>query len=129
MRIEQDGQTFLENLSIQPLPDIVVLDINVPKISGLEALKINREKGYKEYPPIVMFSTDDSSATKLQAAALGATGFEVKPPLSKMGLTLKGIVERYAYKGEKPDHIDPLLESSKPIDDDEIDLDDLLNDL
>lgn len=132
LRIEQDGQSFLENLDKQPLPDVVVLDINVPKISGLEALRIIREKaGTKDYPPIVMFSTDDSSATRLKAAALGATGFEVKPPLAKMGLVLKDIVERYAYQGAKPDRIEPLLESSSSNNNDADfgDLDDLLNSL
>jgi len=129
LRIEQDGQSFLENLDKLPLPDLVVLDINVPRISGLEALRIIREKsGVEGYPPIVMFSTDDSTKTRIEAAALGATGFAVKPPLSGMGLALKAIVEQYAFKGEKPSHIGPLLEASST-DSDFGSLDDLLNDL
>lgn len=132
LRLEENGRTFLQNLSNLPLPDILVLDLNVPIISGIEVLEKIRSRKDLDWLPVVMFSTDDSSATRLKAMSLGATAFEQKPAsLLKMGTVLKEIVERYSYKGQKPDQIKPLMSSSLPPKpaDGWNSVDDLLNDL
>jgi len=116
LRMEEDGRSFLENLSNQPLPDLLILDLNVPVISGMEVLRKIRSRKDLDWMPVIIFSTDDSSKTRLEAKMLGANGFEVKPPLAKMGVVLKGIVEQYSYRGtDKPDRIEPLMHSSNPV--------------
>jgi two-component system chemotaxis response regulator CheB len=60
-------------------PDLVILDIEMPVLNGLETLKALR----KTYPklPVIMFSslTECGAAASLEALALGATDYFAKP--------------------------------------------------
>jgi CheY-like chemotaxis protein len=56
-----DGLCLLENLVIKtpPLPDIVFLDINMPKMNGYECLKkIRQQPLLKDLPVVVSFYRD-----------------------------------------------------------------------
>ncbi len=67
------------NLLMRKSYDAVVLDVNMPKMNGLELLKILREKNISAR--VVMASTDtyDGAKTTLDALALGAIDFVHKP--------------------------------------------------
>jgi len=58
-------------------PDAVCLDVNMPGISGLDTLKILREK----FPGVrvVMITGDASMATVREAVSFGAVGYIIKP--------------------------------------------------
>jgi two-component system chemotaxis response regulator CheB len=60
-------------------PDLVVLDVEMPELNGLETLREIR----KDYPrlPVIMFSTltERGAATTLDALALGANDYVTKP--------------------------------------------------
>lgn len=58
-------------------PDIVCLDINMPGMSGLDALKLLREK----FPQlrVVMITGDATTATVREAVSFGAAGYIIKP--------------------------------------------------
>lgn len=72
----QDGEEALEVLSADP-PDVLLLDIRMPKLSGLEVLrKITAKEGSK--PATIVLTTFDDGDTLLQAIKLGAKGFLLK---------------------------------------------------
>jgi two-component system, chemotaxis family, chemotaxis protein CheY len=72
-----DGAQALE-LYKEFEPDIVTLDINMPNVSGLEALKsiLSWDKNAK----IVMLTSEGQKETVLEAISNGAKGYVVKPP-------------------------------------------------
>ena len=74
-----DGATGLSSVIAQK-PDVVILDIEMPGMNGLEALRELR----RLFPrlPIVMYShlTDRGSRSTLEALCLGATDYVPKPP-------------------------------------------------
>ncbi len=72
----KDGQAGLAQVE-RLLPDAVCLDVNMPGISGLDTLKILREK----YPDVrvVMITGDASMATVREAVSFGAVGYIIKP--------------------------------------------------
>lgn len=77
----EDGQQLLEILSDDPdpLPEVIILDINMPKVDGLECLEqIKQNTNFKKLP-IVMLSTSGDSETIEKALELGATAYAVKP--------------------------------------------------
>lgn len=83
----KDGQAGLAQVE-RLLPDAVCLDINMPGISGLDTLKILREK----FPDVrvVMITGDASMATVREAVSFGAVGYIIKPfNASRVGDTLK----------------------------------------
>jgi two-component system nitrogen regulation response regulator NtrX len=59
-------------------PDLVFLDIKMPQMDGLEALKKLREM--PSPPPVVMLSGHGTIATAVEATKLGAFDFIEKPP-------------------------------------------------
>jgi CheY-like chemotaxis protein len=60
-------------------PDIILLDINMPEVSGMDVLEfIRRNKRWNKIP-IVMLSTEAADVTVDQAMSLGADGYVTKP--------------------------------------------------
>lgn len=69
---------FLSNDSTTP-PDIIFLDINMPRMTGLELLRWLKKVNSLKNVPIVMHTTDGSRQQAEQCLALGAV--EVMPKL------------------------------------------------
>src|SRR5579859_1993108 len=60
-------------------PDVLLLDLKMPKMSGFEILeRMQAENILKDVPTIVLTSSTDAE-TKLKALELGATDFLAKP--------------------------------------------------
>lgn len=64
---------------IKHSPDVVLLDILMPVISGLELLRTIREEASLAGLPVIVVSAMDDRDTMLQALELGATDFLSKP--------------------------------------------------
>jgi len=76
IHIALDGQQALEMLSASYLKlDLIILDLNIPKISGLVFLE--RYRGREV--PIVVFSSSENPVEVNRALALGAREFVRKP--------------------------------------------------
>jgi diguanylate cyclase (GGDEF)-like protein len=60
-------------------PDCVVLDINLPGISGLEVCRLLREDLANEHTTIVMLTVDAEPAEKIEAFSVEADDYMVKP--------------------------------------------------
>ncbi|MBI2895267.1 MAG: response regulator [Deltaproteobacteria bacterium] len=59
--------------------DLIVTDINMPDINGLELIRFVRQSESHRDVPIVIISTDASPRDRERAIALGATDYLVKP--------------------------------------------------
>ena len=71
-----DGATGLERARTQK-PDLVVLDIMLPKLSGLEVCKMLRGEGFDK--PIVMLTARGQEIDKVVGLELGADDYVTKP--------------------------------------------------
>lgn len=70
-----DGQTALD-LHSALRPDLVTLDVNIPRVSGWEVLAELRRRGDT---PVIMLTALDQDIDKLQALRVGADDYVVKP--------------------------------------------------
>jgi len=71
--------SFFENISEKQLPRLIILDYNLPTVSGYEILSaLAEDKKYLSIPKIV-WSTSGSSHFETQCLARGATAYFVKP--------------------------------------------------
>ncbi|MGH9572232.1 MAG: response regulator [Candidatus Acidiferrales bacterium] len=57
-------------------PDIVILDISMPVMSGLEAASLMRKKGINT--PFLIFTTHDSERLEAEVRKVGAQGYVLK---------------------------------------------------
>ena len=71
-----NGEEGLE-LALKPSYDAIVLDIMLPKLSGLEILKIIRERGVKT--PVIMLSALNEVEDKINGLEMGADDYLAKP--------------------------------------------------
>jgi len=73
-----DGETAIEALRDDPSgPDLILLDLNLPKLNGFEILQKLKENG-RQVPVLVLTSSD--SLRDLRAAyRLGASAYVMKP--------------------------------------------------
>jgi two-component system, chemotaxis family, chemotaxis protein CheY len=60
-------------------PDLMILDINMPEVSGLDMLEFVRRRQEWNDVPILMLSTEAADVTVDKAMELGADGYVSKP--------------------------------------------------
>ena len=70
-----DGQALLDRMLEQPV-DVVLSDIRMPGVDGIEALRLLRERG--DATPLLLLTTFDDSDLLLRASEAGAQGFLLK---------------------------------------------------
>ena len=75
---------YIENyststLSQQAIPDLVLLDINMPKIDGFMLLKQIRASNTFKHLPVIMFSSSQSDEDIMKSYQLGANSYICKP--------------------------------------------------
>ena len=68
-----------ETLQTGERPDLIVLDINMPEISGMDFLEFLRRRTDWNDLPVVMLSTEAADVTVDEAMDLGADGYVMKP--------------------------------------------------
>src|SRR5947209_20584063 len=77
--IAYDGQEALDFINGEEQVDLVLLDLMMPKLSGLDVLKQIREQDrFKSLPCIILTAGGDAKHERA-ALALGATQFLTKP--------------------------------------------------
>jgi two-component system chemotaxis response regulator CheY len=74
-----NGQDGLDKLAKNPDADLVLLDINMPLMNGLEFIKKVKEAGKYGQIPIIIVSTEGKEEDTERGLALGASGYVKKP--------------------------------------------------
>lgn len=75
----EDGVQALDLLKKGLRPDVVLMDINMPRMDGLEALRAIRADPAQKGLPVVMLTTSDADRDILAAFAEEATAYYAKP--------------------------------------------------
>ncbi len=61
------------------LPDIILLDLNMPKINGLEFLSILKNNETLKYIPTIVLTTSNNHNDVLECYKIGIAGYVLKP--------------------------------------------------
>ncbi|MBN2419575.1 MAG: response regulator [Deltaproteobacteria bacterium] len=70
-----DAISQLDGITI----DMMIADLNMPNMDGIELIKQVRGKAQYKFIPILMLTTESQEDKKLAGKAAGATGWIVKP--------------------------------------------------
>ncbi|WP_040280367.1 response regulator [Psychroserpens damuponensis] len=61
------------------LPDVILLDLNMPKINGIEFLKILKSDDRLKYIPTIILTTSSNKRDLLACFEIGIAGYVLKP--------------------------------------------------
>lgn len=88
------GEEALDKFAAGLVVDLVITDLNMPGISGIELVRRLRALPATRFTPILCLTTESGDDMRKQARAAGATGWITKPPsgarlLQTLALLLK----------------------------------------
>jgi len=89
-------------------PDLLLLDLMMPKVSGFEVLAAVRAHPKYKYLPVIILTASTDPENKIQALELGATDFLAKPlDPCELGLRVRNTLGAKAYQDQLA-YFDPL---------------------
>ncbi len=79
VHVERDGAAALEYLATHDLPAVVLLDLKLPKLDGLEVLRHIRADGHTRLVPVVILTSSKEDEDVVSSFSLGANAYVRKP--------------------------------------------------
>lgn len=76
---KSDGLDALAYLQAGNLPDLILTDLQMPRMDGTELIQKIRGSGYFKDIPIIVLSSRDSSIDRINCLKLGADDYITKP--------------------------------------------------
>jgi twitching motility two-component system response regulator PilG len=99
-----DGVIALEALTsgtLTCLPDVIILDVMMPKLNGFALARLLRSKSYLRHIPIVMLTSRDSMLSQVRGRIAGATEYLTKPFKTQ---EVVEVVSRFLKPNEQQTH-------------------------
>jgi CheY-like chemotaxis protein len=100
-----DGVEALDFLRSSSSPSerrLVLLDLNMPRMNGIEFLRELRADTHLRRTPVVVLTTSDDEQDKLDAFELNVAGYLLKPVTFGKFVDLMSTLDRYWAQGELP---------------------------
>ena len=91
----EEALTYLFQEEASKLPALVLLDLHLPRISGLEVLRRMRTTPALLDVPVLILSTSDAETDAAEAYALRANGYLVKPNDASVFFEMLAATVRY----------------------------------
>ena len=108
LRVFEDGismLTYVDQLDREggPWPDVMLLDLNMPKAGGLEVMQRLRKCTARFSTPVIILTSSSRPKDREQALALGAVHYFLKPDDFDDFLKIGDVVNE-TLKGREPKH-------------------------
>lgn len=111
------GEGKYSNRDEYPLPDLLLLDLKMPRVNGLEVLKWMRAQPGLATLRVLVLTSSDQIRDVNEAYRLGANSFMVKPNDFEDTVQLSRLIQDFWLKTSKaPETYRPPRESSDPND-------------
>jgi two-component system chemotaxis response regulator CheY len=75
-----NGKEGIAELTNGLKPTVILTDINMPEMDGIEFIKEARKSAATKFTPIIVLSGDEDGRKRDEARAAGASGWLTKPP-------------------------------------------------
>ena len=96
------GDAALKSVSDLP-PDLIILDLNLPVVSGVEVCRILRSRADGRHVPIIMLTARTSEDDRVTGLELGADDYVTKPfSLRELTARVRAVLRRSAVKDDQP---------------------------
>ena len=98
----EEALAFLKNPENEK-PGIILLDLNMPKMNGIEFLKIAKKDAELKKIPIVVLTTSKEDQDKVDSFNLGVAGYMIKPVDYLQFVEVVKTIDLYWTLSELPD--------------------------
>ncbi len=98
------GRGQFEDRNKYPVPGLILLDLNLPKVDGFEVLQWVRNHPETRGVAVVVLTSSEEIADVNRAYALGANSFLVKPAYFENLVSLGRLIRAYWMKSVKLTH-------------------------
>ncbi len=96
-----DGDRAVERIGhfggATPPPDLILLDLNLPRMEGKEVLAHIRENSHLDHTRVAILTSSDAEHDRVETASLGANGYIIKPPTLdeylRVGVAIRELLE------------------------------------
>ncbi len=96
-----DDSTQAMKLLEETRPDLLLLDLMMPEVSGFDILSAVRDHSKLKHLPVIILTAATDTENKLKALDLGATDFLAKPlDQSELGLRVRNTLAAKAYQDQ-----------------------------
>lgn len=103
-RVAHDGRTALEQAAVLPRPDLVLLDLMLPDISGTEVCRRLRADADTRDIPVIMVTARGEEIDRVVGFEVGADDYVVKPFSSReLVLRARAVLRRRSGSASAPD--------------------------
>ena len=102
VEIAASGDAALKATAAQP-PDLILLDLNLPIISGLEVCRLLRGRPVTKHVPIIMLTARTSENDRVAGLDLGADDYVTKPfSTRELAARVRAALRRRRGEGDTP---------------------------
>lgn len=74
-----NGLDALSHLQAGNIPDLIIMDLNIPRLSGMEVIAQLKSSDYFSSIPVMILSGEESSETRIKCLDAGVDDYLVKP--------------------------------------------------
>ena len=101
--LAQDGEKALEYLKTHEAPCVILLDLNMPRMNGIEFLQIVKSDSVLKKIPVIVLTTSESDQDRLGSFELSVAGYMIKPVDYKNFLDVVRTIDLYWTLSELPE--------------------------
>jgi len=102
LEVRGNGEEALEYIKNDDRPCLILLDLNMPKMGGIEFLEIVKADNDYKNIPVVVFTSSKEERDKVNSFNLGVAGYIVKPPDYKKFVEVVKQIQMYWTLSESP---------------------------
>jgi len=96
------GDAALKAVAARP-PDLIILDLNLPVLSGTEVCRILRSRTDAQHVPIIMLTAKTGEQDRVNGLELGADDYVTKPfSLRELTARVRAVLRRTTKPQERP---------------------------
>ncbi|GAB6146627.1 response regulator [Desulfocicer niacini] len=105
LHIVNNGEEALEFLkdTDNQIPGIILLDLNMPRMNGIDFLKVAKKDDTIKRIPVIVLTTSKDDQDKVDSFNLGVSGYMVKPVDYKKFVEVVKTIDLYWTLSELPD--------------------------
>ena len=96
----KNGREALDWLYAGNMPEAIVADLNMPLLNGFEFLKTMRSSAFYKNVPVIILSSDETSAMRIACFEAGADDYLIKPfNPRELELRIERIIKWLTFQG------------------------------